>query len=43
MWQDNGCPPGMAGCSEQFGLAQRAQIAGKLGRGSEAYLYGSEV
>ena len=31
------CPPWMAGCLGQLGLAQRAQRSGKIGGGREAY------
>ena len=40
MWQENGGPLENADCSGQLGLAQRAQPAGKMGRGREANLYG---
>ena len=42
-WQESGGLPGLPGCSEQLGLAQRAPRAGKVGGGREAYLYGSRI
>ena len=40
---ENGSPPGIAGCSGQLGLAQRALIAMKMGQGREAFRNGSGV
>lgn len=42
-WPENVGLHEITGCSGQFGLAQRAQRAVKMGEGREAYLNGSEV
>ena len=42
-WLESRCTSGMARCSGQFALAQRAQQAGRMCWGREVYLIGSGV